>query len=79
MVEVIRDSPKMSIKQLIAKFKEFLKTKEQKAQFMNIVKVVAKLVQEGDEKIVVLARRHRRQVRHLIRSRLDGAHFGHLK
>ena len=51
---MIHASHKMSIKQLIAKFKELLTDKEEKAQFMNIVKVVAKLVQEGDEKIVVL-------------------------
>ena len=39
VVEVIHASPKMSIKQLIAKFKEFLNDKAEKAQFMGIVKV----------------------------------------
>lgn len=39
VVDVIHASPKMSIKQLIAKFKEFLTDKEDKDQFMRIVKV----------------------------------------
>ena len=54
VVEVIHASPKMSIKQLISKFKEFLKDAPSKAQFMGIVKVVARMEQEGDDKIVKL-------------------------
>jgi len=54
VVEVIHRSPRMTIKQLIDKFKEFLKDKDAKAKFMAIIKEVAKLVNEGDEKVVVL-------------------------
>ena len=55
-MKIIRHS-KISIKQLIAKFKKLQADQEkkaQKAQFMSIVKKVAKLEKEGDEKIVVL-------------------------
>jgi len=54
VVEVIYASPKMTIKQLIAKFKELLTDQQEKKQFQVIVKDVATLKAEGSDKIVYL-------------------------
>mmetsp|Transcript_33857 Transcript_33857/g.77615 ORF Transcript_33857/g.77615 Transcript_33857/m.77615 type:complete len:405 (+) Transcript_33857:21-1235(+) len=54
VVELIHESPNMTIKQLIAKFKVFLTDAEVKAQFLSTVKEVARLETEGTEKVLVL-------------------------
>ena len=45
-------SPRMSIKRLSAKFVSY---DEQKSQLMKILKVIAKLVHDGDTKVLVLS------------------------
>jgi len=54
VVLLIHEHGTMQLKELVAKFKPLLEDKEDKAQFMAMVKNVATLVKDSDPKVLVL-------------------------